>query len=71
MNCTECNEFETCCVFQEKSEKDVCPEILGLFDELNIPQSDQLILLNMVDKQLSCKGFINILFVLYEKYKIV
>jgi hypothetical protein len=63
MNCTECNEVIKTCT------KDVCPEIFGLLDELNIPQSEQLILLNMVDKQLCCKGFMNILFILSEKYK--
>jgi hypothetical protein len=69
MNCTECNEFKTRSVFQGKSTKDVCTEILGLFDELNVPPSEQLILLNMADTRLGCNSFKNILFALYEKYK--
>jgi hypothetical protein len=69
MNCTECKGFKARSVFQGKSTKGVCTEILGLFDQLNIPQSEQLILLNMADKRLDCKGFKNILFSLCRQSK--
>jgi hypothetical protein len=69
MNSKEYNGLKTRSVFQGKSTKDVYTEIMGLFDQLNIPQSEQLILLNMADKRLCRNSFKNILFTLYEKYK--
>jgi hypothetical protein len=67
MNCKECNEFKTRSVFQGKSASNVCSEILGLFNQLNIPPSEQLILLNMADRRLDCKGFKSILFSLASR----
>jgi len=69
MNCTECNDFKTHSVFQGNSTKGVCSEILVLFDQLNIPPSEQLILLNMADKRFCCNSFKKFLFTLSEKYK--
>jgi hypothetical protein len=46
--------------------QNACVEILGLFDKLAIPRTEQVILVKMADK-LCCKDFRNILFTLSKK----
>jgi hypothetical protein len=70
MNCTECNGFQDRGIFQGKGTKKVCMEILDLLYKLDIPHEEQVILLNMADTRLGCNSFKNILFALYEKYKL-
>jgi hypothetical protein len=55
MNCFECTRI--------RENRHICNDVLSLFNKLNIPHQEQIILWRMTNKETDCASLKNILYV--------